>query len=174
MKKLCSLILRIETIYSALLAVLTSAIVTLCTLGMSQWTVFCILCFFFCIIFLIILIPKSRSYSVFYRKRISNNEDSCYDKAVGDVIKFHYRNNDGRGKKRILGCFFGLILSLVAFIYCSLMSVGNSNYSIENRLNNIENKLDSIKKKECNDTIVEKDSMIVPQNDSKKLEKKLR
>lgn len=159
--KLCSLIMRIETIYSALLAVLTSAIVTLCTLGMSRWTVFCLLCFIVCIIFLIILIPISRSYSDFYRKRISNNEDSCYNKAVEDAMMSHYRNNEVGGKRIVLCCFIGLLFSLAGFFFCSYKSVRNNNYSLENRLNNVENKLDSIKMMECNDTLFKRDSTII-------------
>lgn len=157
--KLCSLILRVEVIYSALLAVLTSAIVTLCALGMSRWTVLCIICFFVCIIFLIILIPISHSYSDFFQKRISNNEDSCYNKAVEDVMKSHYRNNEVRGKSIVLCCFIGLILSLISFLFCSYKSVGNSNFSLENRIKSIENKLDSLKINECNVTELEMDSL---------------
>ncbi len=166
MDKLCSLILRVEVIYSALLAVLTSAIVTLCALEMSRWTVFCIICFFVCIIFLIVLIPISHSYSDFLRKRISNNEDSCYNKAVEDVMKLHYRNNEVRGKSIVLCFFICLILSLICFLFCSYKSVGNSNFSLENRLKSIENKLDSIKKNECNITELEMDSLKMLQTDS--------
>lgn len=159
MNKFCSIILRIETIYSALLAVLTSAIVTLCTLGMGRWTVLCILCFVFCIIFLIVLIPKSHSYTDLFRKRISNNEDSCSNKAVEDVIKLHYRSNKGKGKSKIIFCFICLILSLTGFIFCSYKSVENSNYTLENRLKNIEKKLDSININESNNTMIKRDSV---------------
>lgn len=164
MDKLCSIILRVEVIYSALLAVLTSAIVALCALGMSRWTVLCIICFFVCITFLIILIPISHSYSDFFRKRISNNEDSCYNKAVEDVMKSHYRNNEVRGKSFVLCYFIGLILSLICFLFCSYKSIEDNNFSSENRLKSIENKLDSLKMNECNVTKLEMDSLNIKTN----------
>ncbi len=164
--KFCSLILRIDTIYSALLAVLTSAIVTLCTLGMSQWTVLCIICFLFCIIFLIILIPISHSYSNFSQIRIRNNEDSCYGKAVEDVMKFHYRNHEEKGKRKVLCYFLGLFVTLICFLFCTYKSIGNSHFSLENRLKSIENKLDSLKVNECKVTELEMDSLKMLQTDS--------
>lgn len=142
MKKIYCLILRFETIFSALLAVLTSAIVTLCTLGMSKWTVLGIVCFFACIVFLIILIPISHSYQVFYRKRISNNEVECQHKAVEDAVNSHFHNNEDRGKAIIIGCFAGLIFALAGFLFCSLKCVTDNQHSLEKRLMNIERKLD--------------------------------
>lgn len=143
MGKICSLILRVETIYSALLAVLTSAIVTLCTLGMSKWTVLGIACFFACVVFLIVLIPISHCYQDFYRKRISNNEVECQQKAVEDAIKSHYYHKEGRGKAIIIGCFIGLIFAIIGFLLCSFKCVYDNQHSLEKRLMDIERKLDS-------------------------------
>lgn len=152
MRKIYSLILRIETIYSALLAVLTSAIVTLCTLGMRSWTVLGLACFFVCIVFLIVLIPISHSYQDFYRKRISNNEVECQQNAVEDTVKSHYHNKEERGKVIIIVCFTGLIFALTGFLFCSFKCVSENQYSLEKRLMNIERMLDRNVLNQLNDT----------------------
>ncbi len=118
-----SLILRLEPVYSAMLAVLTSAVVSLCSSNMNCFTKYALPFFVGCVFLLILLLSQSKPYNERVLIMLSQHEDSPYTRALSVTLKSYHKGKEKLWKWIIIICFGGVLACTYFFSVYSLKSI---------------------------------------------------
>lgn len=116
-------ILWLEPVYSAMLAVLTSAVVSLCSSNMNCFTKYALPFFVGCVFLLILLLSQSKPYNERVLIMLSQHEDSPYTRALSVTLKSYHKGKEKRWRWIIIICFVGVLACTYFFSVYSLKSI---------------------------------------------------
>ena len=121
-------VLRLEPVYSAMLAVLTSAVVSLCSFKMNCFTKYALIDFVGCVFLLILLLSQSKLYNERILIMLKQHEDSPYTRALRVIMEAYHKGKEKLWKWIIMISFGGLLACTYLFSANSLKSI---NYELD-------------------------------------------
>ncbi len=156
-----AIILVLEPVYNALIAVLTSAAVVLCSSNMNSYTKRSLLFFVGCIVLLIILLSQSQVYNKRHLVEKSQNGDGKVTATLMIVMKLLHRGKEKCWKWIIAICFCALLVCLHFFSVNSLKSIAYERESdklfYQEQFSNLNSIMDSLGRAQKNDSVVLKE-----------------